>query len=213
MTKNAVILLSGGLDSATCLAIAKGEGFTCRCLSFQYGQRHLAELDAAQKVAEAFGAAEHLVPVLGFAYVLRSFADFFAIPITYAYQTKRIAAIRITAAILCLGLYAVLIPRWTTFGAAYATVGVFAYLLFLLYRFGQRATRHDYHVGSLLRVVLVAAVVIVASRSLDMHPGWLRLGTMSLITLAFPFVAAPRETLSLVHEARGKLTAWRGRAS
>ncbi len=65
MTKNAVILLSGGLDSATCLAIAKAEGFACRCLSFQYGQRHGVELDAARDVANALGAAEHLVLNLG----------------------------------------------------------------------------------------------------------------------------------------------------
>jgi len=65
MTKTAVILLSGGLDSATCLAIAKGEGFACHCLSFQYGQRHGAELGAAQKIAEVLGAAKHLVLNLG----------------------------------------------------------------------------------------------------------------------------------------------------
>lgn len=59
--KPAVVLLSGGLDSATCLAIAKGEGFACHCLSVDYGQRHAAELAAAARVAAAHGAIEHRV--------------------------------------------------------------------------------------------------------------------------------------------------------
>lgn len=57
----AIVLLSGGLDSATCLAIAKSEGFTPYCLSFDYGQRHKAELQAAARVAAALGAREHRV--------------------------------------------------------------------------------------------------------------------------------------------------------
>lgn len=56
---DAIVLHSGGLDSATTLAIAKGEGFSCHCLSFDYGQRHRAELDAAKRVAESLGAASH----------------------------------------------------------------------------------------------------------------------------------------------------------
>ncbi|WP_247646437.1 MULTISPECIES: 7-cyano-7-deazaguanine synthase QueC [Deefgea] len=61
MKKKAVILLSGGLDSATCLAIAKAKGFDCYALSFDYGQRHNAELQAAARVAKALGAIEHRV--------------------------------------------------------------------------------------------------------------------------------------------------------
>ena len=61
MPKRAVILLSGGLDSATTLAIAKREGFACYALSFRYGQRHGAELDAARRVAQHLGAAEHVI--------------------------------------------------------------------------------------------------------------------------------------------------------
>ena len=57
----AVILLSGGLDSATTLAIAKSEGFDCYALSFRYGQRHAAELDAARRVAKSLGAAKHVI--------------------------------------------------------------------------------------------------------------------------------------------------------
>ncbi|HSP33046.1 MAG TPA: 7-cyano-7-deazaguanine synthase, partial [Thermoanaerobaculia bacterium] len=57
----AVILLSGGLDSATVLAIARAEGRTCHAISFQYGQRHKVELAAAQRVAQSLGAAEHVV--------------------------------------------------------------------------------------------------------------------------------------------------------
>ncbi len=56
--KPAVILLSGGLDSATCLAIARSQGFACYCLSFDYGQRHNVELQAAERVARALGASE-----------------------------------------------------------------------------------------------------------------------------------------------------------
>ncbi len=55
----AVVLLSGGLDSATTLAIAHSEGFLCHCLSLDYGQRHRAELAAAPRVAAALGAAAH----------------------------------------------------------------------------------------------------------------------------------------------------------
>jgi len=57
----AVVLLSGGLDSATTLAIARREGFQCHALSFRYGQRHGAELEAAKRVAEHLGAAEHVI--------------------------------------------------------------------------------------------------------------------------------------------------------
>ncbi|MBD1552847.1 7-cyano-7-deazaguanine synthase QueC [Pseudomonas typographi] len=59
--KKAVILLSGGLDSATVVAMARAEGYTCYTLSFDYGQRHRAELNAAARVAKALGAAEHKV--------------------------------------------------------------------------------------------------------------------------------------------------------
>lgn len=55
----AVVLLSGGLDSATSLAVARQSGFDCYCLSFDYGQRHRAELTAAARVAAAQGAREH----------------------------------------------------------------------------------------------------------------------------------------------------------
>ena len=56
---SAVVLLSGGLDSATTLAIAHSEGFACYALSLDYGQRHGSELDAAQRIAAALGASEH----------------------------------------------------------------------------------------------------------------------------------------------------------
>jgi len=59
-TKNAVCLLSGGLDSSTCLAFARREGFECYALSFDYGQRHRVELEAAGRVARALGAARHV---------------------------------------------------------------------------------------------------------------------------------------------------------
>jgi len=59
--KKAVILVSGGLDSATVLAMAKADGYECYALSFDYGQRHCAELQAAKNVAQAFGAIEHRV--------------------------------------------------------------------------------------------------------------------------------------------------------
>lgn len=55
------MLLSGGLDSATCLAMAKSEGYECCALSFRYGQRHKREVEAAQRVARALGAARHLI--------------------------------------------------------------------------------------------------------------------------------------------------------
>jgi 7-cyano-7-deazaguanine synthase len=59
--KRAVVLLSGGLDSATVLAMARSQGFECFALSVDYGQRHHAELAAAQRVAQTLGAREHRV--------------------------------------------------------------------------------------------------------------------------------------------------------
>jgi 7-cyano-7-deazaguanine synthase len=57
----AVVLLSGGLDSATALAVARSEGYRCHALTIAYGQRHAAELEAARRVAAALGAAEQRV--------------------------------------------------------------------------------------------------------------------------------------------------------
>ena len=59
--KRAVILLSGGLDSATVVAMARAEGYSCYTMSFDYGQRHRSELDAAARVARDLGAIEHKV--------------------------------------------------------------------------------------------------------------------------------------------------------
>jgi 7-cyano-7-deazaguanine synthase len=59
--RKAVVLLSGGLDSATTLAIAKADGFAPYALSFAYGQRHAAEIEAARRVASALGALEHKI--------------------------------------------------------------------------------------------------------------------------------------------------------
>ena len=64
-TSKAVCLLSGGLDSATCLALARREGYACYALSFDYGQRHRVELEAAARVAAAFGAERHMVARIG----------------------------------------------------------------------------------------------------------------------------------------------------
>jgi 7-cyano-7-deazaguanine synthase len=61
ITRPAVVLLSGGLDSATALAIARADGYTPYALSFRYGQRHSVELDAARRVAEKQGVVRHVV--------------------------------------------------------------------------------------------------------------------------------------------------------
>ncbi len=61
MSDAAVVLLSGGLDSATVLALARAEGYRCHAMSFRYGQRHAAELGAAQAVAAQQGVAEHRI--------------------------------------------------------------------------------------------------------------------------------------------------------
>jgi 7-cyano-7-deazaguanine synthase len=62
----AIVLLSGGLDSATCLLLAREEGFDTRALSFDYGQRHVVELDRARAIATRYGAREHRVVRLDF---------------------------------------------------------------------------------------------------------------------------------------------------
>ncbi len=59
MKREAIVLLSGGLDSATALAIARDQGFACRTLAVSYGQRHSAELAAAARISRALGALEH----------------------------------------------------------------------------------------------------------------------------------------------------------
>jgi 7-cyano-7-deazaguanine synthase len=60
MAPRAVVLLSGGLDSTTALAVARAEGYECHALSFDYGQRHARELESARRVAAALGATAHL---------------------------------------------------------------------------------------------------------------------------------------------------------
>ena len=64
MSKKAVILLSGGLDSATVLAGARADGYDCYCLSFSYGQKQIAEVGYAERMATTFGAIEHRVAVI-----------------------------------------------------------------------------------------------------------------------------------------------------
>lgn len=59
--KNAVVLLSGGIDSTTTFAVAKSLGYSCHALSFDYGQRHRVELDCAKRVAKALGATDHRI--------------------------------------------------------------------------------------------------------------------------------------------------------
>jgi len=59
MKKKAVVLLSGGLDSTTCLAFANSKSYECNALSFDYGQRHSSELNAAKKIAQHFNANQH----------------------------------------------------------------------------------------------------------------------------------------------------------
>lgn len=67
LTSRAVVLLSGGLDSATALAIARNAGHDCYCLSLDYGQRHHTELEAATRVAKSLGAKEHKILTLDLA--------------------------------------------------------------------------------------------------------------------------------------------------
>jgi 7-cyano-7-deazaguanine synthase len=61
MNKKAIILLAGGMDSATCLAIAKSQNLACYALSFDYGQKHRSELEAAKKIAKSFNVIEHKI--------------------------------------------------------------------------------------------------------------------------------------------------------
>ncbi len=79
--KNAVVLVSGGLDSATVLAIAKDQGFRCYALSFDYGQRHRSELDAAQRVTARVGVVEHKTVSLDLAGIGGSALTDMSIPI------------------------------------------------------------------------------------------------------------------------------------
>ena len=69
MNKQAVVLLSGGLDSATVLAMARADGYECYALTVDYGQRHRIELDAARRIAAALGVAEHRVVALDLTWI------------------------------------------------------------------------------------------------------------------------------------------------
>jgi 7-cyano-7-deazaguanine synthase len=79
--KSAIVLLSGGLDSATALAIARSQGFRTFALSVHYGQRHVAELEAAARVAAALGAHEHRVMGVDLAGIGGSALTDLAVPI------------------------------------------------------------------------------------------------------------------------------------
>lgn len=65
--KKAIVLVSGGLDSATTLAIARGEGYACHALTFLYGQRHRREAEAAEKVCDLLGVVEHRIMTIDLA--------------------------------------------------------------------------------------------------------------------------------------------------
>ena len=65
MTSKAIVLVSGGLDSATCLALAKQQDYDCYALSFDYGQRSKSELNAARRVVDAAGVKDHKIISLG----------------------------------------------------------------------------------------------------------------------------------------------------
>ncbi len=67
--RKAVVLVSGGLDSATVLGLARREGFACYALTFDYGQRHRLELEAARRVAQALGAVEHRIATLDLTWI------------------------------------------------------------------------------------------------------------------------------------------------
>lgn len=67
VSKSAIVLLSGGLDSATTLAIARYEGFACYAMTFGYGQRHSGEIEASRRVTQAFGVREHRIVAIDLA--------------------------------------------------------------------------------------------------------------------------------------------------
>ena len=77
---SAVVLLSGGLDSTTTLAIAKDEGFRLHALTFQYGQRHAVEIAAARRVAQAIGVERHVIVDISAPSAARRWIDDLAVP-------------------------------------------------------------------------------------------------------------------------------------
>jgi len=81
MTRSAVVLVSGGLDSATCLAIARSEGFNCYALSFDYGQRHHIELNAARRVVSSIGVQQHKIIRLDLGEFAGSALTDFSVPV------------------------------------------------------------------------------------------------------------------------------------
>lgn len=90
--RRAVVLLSGGLDSSTTLAIARDHGFACHALTVDYGQLHRVELDAAARVAVALGAVEHRVLTLDLAPLARSALTDPSVPVPKSRSLEEIGA-------------------------------------------------------------------------------------------------------------------------
>jgi 7-cyano-7-deazaguanine synthase len=198
--KRAVVLLSGGLDSTTCLAVARRDGFEAHCLSVDYGQRHKTELARAKRLARALGAANHRVVKVD----LRAFGGSAltdgALAVPKGRSTKRMAAdIPVTyvparnTVMLALAL-----AHAETIGAEDVFVGVNA-----LDYSGYPDCRPAF-LRAFERLARVATKAGVEGRPLRIHAPLLRLSKAGIVKLGTSLGVPYRMTLSCYDPVRGK---------
>jgi 7-cyano-7-deazaguanine synthase len=196
----AVVLLSGGLDSSTCLAVAKGEGFEAHALSVDYGQRHRGEIDRARRVARALGAADHRVVRVGLSTFGGSALTDQAIAVPKGRSARAMASgIPITyVPARNTVLLALALAHAETIGAADVYVGVNA-----IDYSGYPDCRPAF-IRAFERLARVATKAGVEGRPLRIRAPLLRLSKAGIIRLGTRLGVPYRVTLSCYDPVRGR---------
>jgi 7-cyano-7-deazaguanine synthase len=199
-TPRAVVLLSGGLDSTTCLAVARREGFEVHALSVDYGQRHRDELSRARRLARALGAADHRVVKVDLSAFGGSALTDGAIPVPKGRSAARMARdIPVTYVparnTVLLGLA---LARAETLGARDVFIGVNA-----LDYSGYPDCRPAF-LRAFERVARVATKAGVEGHPLRIHAPLLRLSKAGIVRLGAELGVPFRDTLSCYDPRRGR---------
>ncbi len=196
----AVVLLSGGLDSSTCLAVAKREGFEVHALSVNYGQRHRGEIDRARRVARALGAADHRVVRVDLSALGGSALTDRAIAVPKGRSARAMASgIPITyVPARNTVLLALALAHAETIGAADVYVGVNA-----IDYSGYPDCRPAF-IRAFERLARVATKAGVEGRPLRIRAPLLRLSKAGIIRLGTRLGVPYRVTLSCYDPARGR---------
>jgi len=198
-TKRAVVLLSGGLDSTTCLAVARRDGFDAHCLSVDYGQRHKGELVRARRLARALGAADHQVVRVDLSAFGGSALTDRAIAVPKRRDRRRAAEIPVTyvparnTVMLALAL-----AHAETIGAEDVFVGVNA-----IDYSGYPDCRPAF-LRAFERLAALATKAGVEGRPLRIHAPLLRLTKAGIVKLGTSLGVPYRMTLSCYDPVRGR---------